>query len=486
MHLSTRSRNADSRGHLARGRRRRSERFHVEALEARCLMAADVVIEWDNILLNETVAHQVSPAVFPRDAAIMSAAVYDAVNSIDGSYTPYFVDIKAPPGASLEAAAAQAAHDTLSALFPADHATFDPTLTADLASIPPGRAMLGTAVGQAVAQQILAWRSTDGFNTTVTYTPGTAPGDWQPTPPAFAPAAAPQIATMTPFAIPSDSAFRPGPPPDLNSPEYTAGYNELMAIGAANSTTRTSDETTTALFWADGPGTITIGGYWDEIAQEVAQQRGNSLVQDARMFAELHLATADAVIGIWDAKYTYGYWRPVTAIQDGNSDGNPDTTGDSTWMPLLATPNHPSYVSGHTGLSGAAAVALASFFGTDNISFSLGSPTAPGVVKSFTSFTATAQDVGQSRIYAGIHWPWDVQNGLTLGEQVGAYVASNLLLPVAEGHHGGSDDGGESSVQSPAVGLLGVGVLDPTWWTSTSQAADLALADLAAHPRHRR
>jgi membrane-associated phospholipid phosphatase len=526
MRLSNRSRTTDSPGHLVRGRTRRSERFHVEVLEDRCLMATDVVIEWDQVLLDETVANKVSPAVFPRDAAIMSAAVYDAVNSIDGSYTPYFVDIKAPRGASLEAAAAQAAHDTLSGLFPADRATFDATLATDLAAIPPGRVRLGAAVGQAVAQQILAWRSTDGFNTPATYVPGTAPGDWQPTPPAYAAAAFPQIATMTPFCIPSDSAFRPGPPPDLTSPEYAAGYNELMAIGAANSTTRTPDQTTTALFWADGPDTITIGGYWDEIAQEVAQQQGNSLVQDARLFAQLHLATADAVIGIWDAKYTYGFWRPVTAIRDGNADGNPDTAGDSTWMPLLTTPNHPSYVSGHTGLSGAAAVALASFCGTDNISFSLGSPTAPGVIHSFTSFSAAAQEVGQSRIYAGIHWPWDVQNGLALGEQVGQYVASNFLLPASKSGGGGADAAPLASTpgpgkvaglshlpgllagrpaidaswaRSPNAGPLSVGALDPTWWTSTTQPTDLAtlpaawsqgidltLADLAAHPRLRR
>jgi membrane-associated phospholipid phosphatase len=488
-------------------------------------MAADVVIEWDNVLLGETLAHKISPAAFTRDAAIMSAAVYDAVNSIDGSYTPYHVEIKAPPGASLEAAAAQAAHDTLSALFPADQATFDATLAADLANIPPGRAMLGSAVGQAVAQQILAWRSTDGFNTPATYVPGTAPGDWQPTPPAYLPAALPQLATMTPFCIPSDSAFRPGPPPGLDTLEYTAGYNELMSIGAANSTTRTPDQTTTALFWNGGPGTITIGGMWDQIAQEVAQQRGDSLAQDARLFAQLHLAEIDAVIGVWDAKYAYGYWRPVTAIRDGNSDGNPDTVGDPTWTPLLVTPNHPSYISAHSGFTGAAAVALASFFGTDNISFSLGSPTAPGVIKSFPSFTAAAQEVGQSRIYAGIHWPWDVQSGLTLGQQVGAYVVSNFFQPASKTDRGGDDAalgsgvpgvGGvatlgnspglfagpavidATSARSPGADPQGVGALDPTWWTSPTQttglapipaastpAIDLALADLGGAPPYK-
>jgi hypothetical protein len=228
-------------------RANRPLRLGVEALEERCLMSADVVIEWNQLFLNTAKANHVSPVLITRDAAIVSAAVYDAVNDIDRSYTPYFADVKASQGASLEAAAAQAAHDTLSALFPAQQATFDATLAADLANIPPGRARQGVAVGQAVAQAILTWRSTDGSNAQVNYTPGTAPGDWQPTPPAFLPPVLPQWGNVTPFGIPSGSAFRAAPPPALTSADYTTAFNEVKTIGDINSTTRTAEQSQIAL-----------------------------------------------------------------------------------------------------------------------------------------------------------------------------------------------------------------------------------------------
>src|SRR5262245_45501275 len=347
----------------------------VEPLEDRCVLSADVVLEWNQVLLNAVKANSVAPFVFSRDAAIVSAAVYDAVNSIDRSHTPLFADVKAPPGASLEAAAAQAAHDTLVALFPAQQGTFDAALAADLAGVPPGRARLGVAMGQEVARQILAWRSTDGSNAQVTYVPGSGPGVWQPTPrpnptppPAELPglpAAAPQWATVTPFCIPSDSAFRPPQQPDLDSPEYTAAFDEVKSLGARGSATRTAEQTEIARFWFGGAGTFTSGGYWNQIAQEVAQARGNSLVENARLFALLNLAQADAYFAVWDAKYTYNFWRPVTAIRAADTDGNDATTPDPGWTPLLVTPNFPSYVSGHSGHSAAAAAALAAFFRTD-------------------------------------------------------------------------------------------------------------------------
>src|SRR5438552_3421986 len=187
---------------LAVRRRRRPHRLSVEQLEDRCLLSGNVVLEWNQLLLDTAKANKVNPVFMTRDLAIESAAVYDAVNDIDRSHTVYFADSKASHGASLDAAAAQAAHDVLTALFPAQQATFDTTLAADLAGIPPGLARQGTAVGQAVAQQILTWRSTDGWNAHVTYTPGTAPGDWQPTPPAFLPASLPQWPNVTPWGIP--------------------------------------------------------------------------------------------------------------------------------------------------------------------------------------------------------------------------------------------------------------------------------------------
>ncbi len=423
-----------------RGRRHQPCRLQLEPLEDRCLPSADVVLEWNQILLDTAKADRVVPLFFPREAAIVSAAVYDAVNAIDRSYTPLHADVQAPRGASLEAAAAQAAHDTMAALFPAHQATFDATLAADLAGIPPGRARLGIAVGQAVAQQILDWRSTDGSAAQVAYVPGTAPGDWQPTPPAFAPALAPQWGHVTPFCIPSDSAFRAPPPPALTSAEYTAAFNEVKSLGAANSTTRTADQSQIAQFWYAAAGTFTPGGYWNQIAQGVARQRGESPVQNARLFALLNVAQADATFAVWDTKYTYSFWRPVTAIRAADTDGNPDTAADPAWTPFLGTPNHPSYNSGHSGVSGAAAAVLAAFFGTDAIPFSFSSDSLPGVTRSFAGFSAALQECSDSRVYAGIHWRFDVAAGQATGGQVGAYVVSHCLLPAAP-----SDDGDDAA-----------------------------------------
>jgi membrane-associated phospholipid phosphatase len=431
----------------------------LEPLEARCLLAANVVLEWNQVFLDTFKADRVLPLYFSRDAAIVHAAIYDAVNDIDRSYTPFFADVQAPRGASLEAAAAQAAHDTMVALFPAHQATFDATLAADLVGIPPGRARLGTAVGQAVAQQILAWRSTDGSTAQLTYVPGTAPGDWQPTPPAFAPAVAPQWGSVTPFCIPSDSAFRPPPPPALTSADYTAAFNEIKSLGAANSSTRTAEQSQIARFWYGAAGTYTATGYWNQIAQEVAQQRGDSLVQDARLFALLNLAQADAYFAVWDAKYTYNFWRPVTAIRAADTDGNPDTAADPAWTPFLVTPAHPSYNSGHSGISGAAAAVLAAFFGTDAIPFSFSSDGLPGVMRSYASFSAAAQEVSDSRVYAGIHWRFDVQAGQVMGNEVGDYIVTHFLLPASRS----GDEVGDAAVASgPAGWAAGVADTPPT------------------------
>src|SRR5262245_33102926 len=208
-------------------RRRRAPALAVEVLEERCLLAADVILEWNQLLLDAARASRASSPAFSRVLAIESAAVYDAVNAIDRSYTPYFADVKAVRGASPEAAAAQAAHDVLTSLFPGQKTTFDATLAADLASIPPGQRRLGVTVGQAVAQQILAWRSTDGSDAKVSYMPGSGPGVWQPTPPSFSAAASPQWGDVTPFGIPSGSAFRAPPPPALNDQAYTDAFNEV-------------------------------------------------------------------------------------------------------------------------------------------------------------------------------------------------------------------------------------------------------------------
>jgi membrane-associated phospholipid phosphatase len=233
----------------------------------------------------------------------------------------------------------------------------------------------------------------------------------------------------------------------LTSAAYTAAFQEVKSLGASDSTTRTPAQTEIALFWAGAAGTFTAGGYWNQIAQTVAVEKGNSLVQNARLFALLNVTQADAAIAVWDAKYAYNFWRPVTAIRAGDTDGNPDTTADPAWTPLLVTPNHPSYTSAHSGVSGAAAGILAAFFGSDAVPFTIGSDGVPGVTHSFSSFSAAAQEVADSRLYAGIHWRFDNTAGLTLGGKVGAYVFGHYLLPV----HRSDDGGGGAALASHQV-----------------------------------
>jgi membrane-associated phospholipid phosphatase len=429
--------------------------LRVEPLEDRCLLSGNVVLEWNQLALDAIRQTNANVLLASRALAITQAAIYDSVNAIDRSFAPYFAQVHASRGASLDAAAAEAGHDTLAALFPSRASTFDAALAADLMGIPPGRARQGTEVGHAVAQQILTWRSTDGSGAVVPYTPGTDPGDWQPTPPAFLPALGPQWPDVTPFAMSDGSQFRPPPPPALGSAQYAAAFNEVKSLGSVDSTTRTADQTQIALFWKDPTAAAYAFGHWNEIAEQVSVERKFDLVADARLFALLNLATADAIISAWDTKYTYNFWRPVTAIQfPGDSALNPATGSDPTWTPLIVTPNFPSYTSAHSTVSGAAAAVLTSVFGRD-YHFTTGSDGLPGVTRSFASFDAAAAEAGQSRIYGGIHFQFDNQSGLASGHALGRFVIGNFLLP-AKGEHeadSGHDDHTRGRAACRAEGL---------------------------------
>jgi hypothetical protein len=418
----------------------------VEQLEDRRLLSANVVLEWNQRALQSIGQARVSPVVASRALAITQAAVYDAVNAIDQSFEPYHADVHASHGASLEAAAAQAAHDTLASLFPSQSSTFDSALAADLVGIPPGRARQGTEVGREVARQILEWRSTDGSGATVTYTPGTDPGDWRPTPPANLPALAPQWPYVTPYATTSGSQFRPAAPPALDSAEYAAAFNEVKSLGRADSTTRTEEQTQIARFWNDGLGTAFAPGYWNQIAQDVATEQGLGLVRYAHLFALLNIATADALISCWDAKYAYSFWRPVTAIRAADTDDNPDTVPDASWAPLLVTPNFPSYTSAHSTVSGAAAEVLTALFG-DHYQFTVSAVSVP-YTRSFGSLEAAAAEAGRSRIYGGIHYTFDNLNGLAVGGEVADYVIGNFLKPRGDG------DDEQMTAAAPAPGTV--------------------------------
>ena len=420
----------------------------VETLEARTMMAADTVLEWNAVAVEATRVARFSPNVQTRALAMVHGAVFDAVNGIERGYAPYLVQRHAPRWASEEAAAAVAAHDVLVGLMPASQqATLDAALTSSLAKVPDGRAEdAGVAFGKLVAEQMLAARANDGSTNVVTYVPGTGPDDWQPTPPAFAPAALPQWATVEPFGINSPDQFRSDPPPALNSAEFTQAFNQMKEIGAQNSTTRTPEQTDIARFWAGPSGTVQPPGHWNSIARGVADAQGKSLAQNARMFALLNIGMADALITAWDTKFHYSFVRPVTAIRNADTDGNPDTVGDATWLPLLTTPPHPSYMAAHSAVSATAATVLAEFFGTDAIPFTSSAEVSAGgavITRSFNGFWQAAQEAGASRIYGGIHWSFDNEAGLQAGHSVGEFISDNLLRPRGNsGHEGDHPDVG--------------------------------------------
>jgi hypothetical protein len=404
------------------------------SLEERYLPSADVVIQWNQAVLAAIRTDKPTIGFATRDLAIVQTAIYDAVNAIDHSSRVFLVLAHAPAGASPVAAAAAAGLFTASALFPTDTASFQATYNASLANVPDGRAKTdGIAVGRFVAERTLISRVTDGANAVVAYTPGTAPGDWRPAPPAFAPAQTPQWPAVRPFALRSGSQFRPPPPPALDSPQYAAAFNEVKDFGRVDSTVRTPQQTEVARFWEGKAGTPQVAGYWNEIAESAAASQGNTLDQDARLFAQLNVALADAIIGHFDAKYTYNRWRPVTAIQLADQNGNPDTVADPSWLPLLGTPPNPSYVSGHGALSGAAATVLAHSFGTDNVGFSLTSEDLKGVTHTFTSISAAATEAEDSVVWGGIHFRFDVTAGHALGQSVAQFVDQKFFQPLPGG-----------------------------------------------------
>ena len=289
---------------------------------------------------------------------------------------------------------------------------------AALAKIPDGDSeQAGIQVGKTVAGAILAWRSTDGSSATVAYTPKIGDGYWKPTPAAFAAALLPQWPNVTPFALNSGSQFRPAGPPVYGSAQYTAELAEVQSLGSSTSTARSADQTAIAKFWADGAGTYTPPGHWNEIANQVSRSQGLSLFEEAQLFATLNFAEADAAIAAWDAKYTYSQLRPVTAIRQ---------TSDPTWTSLIPTPPFPDYISGHSTFSAAASTVLTRFFG-NNFSFSTTSPGLPGVVRSYASFAQAAAEAGRSRVYGGIHGESSNQDGLTTGQAIGNYVLQKFL-----------------------------------------------------------
>jgi hypothetical protein len=332
------------------------------------------------------------------------------------------VESEVSASASREAAASAAAHEALVNLFPAAALSFDTLYTAILATIPDGpHKAAGIVWGEFVASQILDARANDGWNASVLPPVGSGPGVWVPTPPAFLPCLLPQWGFVMPFAMSSRSQFRPPGPPSLDSEQYAEDYDEVKELGAAIGSTRTEEQTEIALFWADGVGTETPPGHWNSIAQTIATARGNVMEENARLFALLNIAMADAAMCAWDAKYTFHFWRPVTAINFAEPQLN--------WMSFIVTPPFPDYVSGHSTFSGAAATVLARFYGTEDLPFTTGSDFLPGVYRSFATCLDAAEEAAVSRLYGGIHFRSTNEDGLRAGISIGEWTGTRYLQP---------------------------------------------------------
>ena len=386
------------------------------------------VIDWNQVLLSIVNTPGAQPAnIQPtRNFAILHAAIYDAVNAVARTHEPYVISIRAPRDASETAAADAAAYTALSGLYPAQQSSLDATYAAELARVADGPAKdKGVRLGEQVATDLLAIRAGDGSNVPAPpFVAGTNPGDYRPTPPNFPIPVFTTWGQVTPFVLDRSDQFRPAPPPALTSDSYAAAVNEVKSLGSASSTTRTAEQTEIGKFWSPP-----IQNFWNQIAQTVALQQHSNLPTTARLFAALNLSFADSAIAFYDAKYTYRLWRPVTAIRLADSDGNPNTAADPSWLPLAGnTAADPSYPGAHSTISAAGADVLDSFY-SDHQRFSLTSPALPGVTRSFGSFTAAAQEAGLSRIFSGQHTRLDHVAGLTLGHDVAGFLLHNALLP---------------------------------------------------------
>jgi hypothetical protein len=389
-----------------------------------------LLLEWNELMLDAVRTDNTGPTLSTRNLAILNAACHDGVQSVVRTHQPYRFLLDADPDLPLEAVVASAAYEVMYHLYPTLRAWTETLYAAQLERLPNTDALFqALALGRDVAFRMLHLRAADGSNTEVPYIPSAEPGAWRRTPPFFRPPFTPHWRYVEPFCVPELEPFVPGPPPPLNSPEYARDLNEVKAIGGVNSAVRTAEQSEIAVFWSDFSYTAMPPGHWNEIAGDIARERSTPLADAARLFAWLSLAQADTAIACWETKYRYNLWRPVTAIRRADEDDNPLTEPDPDWDHFLGSPPFPAYTSGHSSFSRAAAQILTRFYGTDAITFSARSDALPGVVRTFDSLSACADEIGMSRIYGGIHYQFDNTEGQRSGRAVANYITDHYLLP---------------------------------------------------------
>lgn len=376
---------------------------------------ADVISDWNAKAEQISVEKRMLPPPNARGMAILHVAMFEAVNAVERRYSPYRLDLVVDRGASKEAAAAAAACTVLVALHPDQEKALDAHLLATLQSIPEGDAKSGgIALGKKAAGEILAWRAGDGANVPESYRPHTAAGVYVPT---VIPVSS-TYGAVTPWAMMSGSQFRPGPPPPLASPDWAREVNEIREFGGRASTRRSVEQTEIGRFWF-----VTGPQAWNPVVRQLAAIKKLDIVDSARLFALVAIATDDAFIAVFEAKYHYNFWRPITAIRNADLANNPATPRDPAWLPLGDTPMHPEYPCAHCITSMAAAVVLQSAFGNDIPEVSMTSATAPGVTRRWTRLQDYADEVAMARLYAGFHYRFS----MAAAQEMGRKIAENAV-----------------------------------------------------------
>jgi PAP2 superfamily len=416
------------------------------ALMSPAVAWANAVTDWNAIASNAIVATAGQPPpVSALSFAMVQGAVYDAVNAIDRSHRPYLVQPPSNPTDSKEAAAATAAFRVLvgfpdlPGLFPTQLPTLRPLYDAYIASLPdnpPGSRDAGVAIGEATARAMLVARQNDGRGGPAPTLYPPAPGIWRPTPPNYANDPAPWVGNVRPFIVPTAEMLRTEGPNPLTSAAYAEDFNEVKELGSLTSTTRTADETDAAIFWQEH-----LHGFMNRLFRNLVASQGLDIVDSARLFAMENLAAADAAIGCWNDKYYWQFWRPITAIREADTDGNPATVADPTWWPLfhpttpvcnpppLVTPPFPDHPSGHACGTGAFVHTLQNFFGTDKIAFSAFSNKSC-TTRSFDRFSDALKEVIDARVWGGIHFRTADTQGAVLGNKVAHYLERHYFQPV--------------------------------------------------------
>lgn len=402
----------------------------IASLLGSSIASADAVLDWNVIAVNTAIANAQSPFAQARTAAIVQLAVFESVNAITKEYQPYLGTIVAPPGASPDAAAIQAAYRVLSTYFPASATTLDADLANSLAAIPDGQSKTdGIATGEAAAAAMIALRANDGSSPAQFKTPGPpVPGEWQATSSCpivngIAVGTAFQWQNVTPFGISSAADFLLDPPPALTSNRYAKTYNEVMTVGSIDSTERPPDRANVALYYAASTPTQVF----NQVLQQVAQEKWHSLSENARAFAVVNMAMSDSLVAAFLNKYHYNFWRPETAIHAGGTDGNPKTNPDPSFVPFVTTPCFPSYPSNHGSAANSAAEIMKRTYGEGGHSITLSNPAVPDIVLQYTAFKQITDDISDARVYGGIHFRTDQDAGEVLGKAIGKTVDHNNL-----------------------------------------------------------